>query len=86
MLVVSKFRLLLFFFKYHACRMSSSRDPGGPSYAAAAHDDFGFESAWSANNFSKLLWMPHDQHKVSRIHDDVSYSMNHIKKKIYRMI
>ena len=58
--------------------MSSSRDSGGPSHAAAAHDDFSFESAWSANNFSNLLWMPHDQHNVSRIHDNVSYSMNHI--------
>ena len=58
--------------------MSSSRDSGGPSHAIAAHDDFGFESAWSANNVSNLLWMPHDQHKVSRIHDNVSYSMKHI--------
>ena len=58
--------------------MSSSRDPGGPSNAAAACDDSGFDSAWSASNFSNLLWMPHDQHKVSQIYDNISCSMNHI--------
>ena len=76
--MVSKFRLLLIFSKCYACRMSSNRDPCGPSDTAAAFDDSGFNSSWSASNFSNLLWMPHDQHKVSRIHDNVSYSMNHI--------
>ena len=76
--VLCKFRLLLIFTKCYACRMSSSRDPCGSSDAAAAYDDSGFDASWSASNFSNLLWMPHDQHKVSRIHDNVSYSMNHI--------
>jgi len=76
--VVSIFRLLLIFSKCYVCRMSSSRDQCGPSHAAAVYGDSGFDSSWSASNFSNLLWMPHDQHKVSRIHDDVSYSMNHL--------
>jgi hypothetical protein len=34
---------------------SSSRDMCGPSDAAAAYDDSGFDSSWSASNFSNLL-------------------------------
>jgi hypothetical protein len=58
--------------KCYACRMSSSRGMRDPAAAPTASENF-IDPLFSANNYSDLLWMPHNQHKVSRINDDVSY-------------
>ena len=58
--------------------MSSSRGPCGPADVAAANNEDFLDPSLSANNFSDLLWMPHEQHKISRINDDVSYGINQI--------
>ena len=34
--------------------MSRSRDPCGPSDAAVAYDDSGFDSSWSASNLGNV--------------------------------
>jgi hypothetical protein len=82
--VFRKFRLLVILelyviiSKYYSCRMSSSRGPCGPTDAAVENNEDFLDPSLSANYFSDLLWMPHDQHKVSRINDDVSYIIDHI--------
>ena len=58
--------------------LSSSRGLCAPADVVGAYDEVVLDPALSRNNFSNLLWMPHDQHKVSRINDDVSYGINYI--------
>ena len=80
-----KFRLLLIYLvfqksyvNYYAYRMSSYTGQYGPADAAGEFDEVILTQTQSPDHFSSLLWMPNDQHRVSLISENVSYSINFV--------
>ena len=57
----------------YVCRMSGSRGEYGHEDIDDAFDEVVVTQTESPNHFSSLLWMPHQQHRISLISENVSY-------------
>ena len=57
----------------YACRMSFSRYEYDNQEIIDAFEEVVVTQTQSPNHFSSLLWMPHQQHRISFAADNVSF-------------